>query len=222
MDTARPQPEPDMSHVVLLGDSIFDNAAYVPGGPDVVRQFARALPGWRATLLAVDGSVTENVLEQLDGLPAGTTHIVISSGGNDALGVQHVLTRPARSVIDALSALAQALDDFNINYGRMLDTARSTGKAVAVCTVYDAIPGLTREARTGLSLFNDTITRHAIRAGVPLLDLRRVCREAGDYSDVSPIEPSERGGERIAAALAAMLTGHDFSRPGCVAYPVPG
>jgi hypothetical protein len=27
-----------MNHIVLLGDSIFDNAAYVKGGPDVIRQ----------------------------------------------------------------------------------------------------------------------------------------------------------------------------------------
>ena len=27
-----------MGHVVLLGDSIFDNAAYVRGGPDVIRR----------------------------------------------------------------------------------------------------------------------------------------------------------------------------------------
>lgn len=33
-----------MSHVVLLGDSIFDNAAYVAGGPDVIRQLREMLP----------------------------------------------------------------------------------------------------------------------------------------------------------------------------------
>ena len=27
-----------MKHIVLLGDSIFDNAAYVEGGPDVITQ----------------------------------------------------------------------------------------------------------------------------------------------------------------------------------------
>ena len=27
-----------MSHIVLLGDSIFDNAAYVNRGPDVIKQ----------------------------------------------------------------------------------------------------------------------------------------------------------------------------------------
>jgi hypothetical protein len=37
-----------MSHLILLGDSIFDNAAYTEGGPDVVTQlkeFAARGPG---------------------------------------------------------------------------------------------------------------------------------------------------------------------------------
>jgi hypothetical protein len=38
-----------MTHIVLLGDSIFDNAAYVASGPDVVRQLREILPsGWGA------------------------------------------------------------------------------------------------------------------------------------------------------------------------------
>ena len=42
-------------HVVLLGDSAFDNKAYVAGGPDVVAQLrARLPPSWRASLGAVD------------------------------------------------------------------------------------------------------------------------------------------------------------------------
>jgi hypothetical protein len=36
-----------MGHLVLLGDSVFDNAAYVGGGPDVVAQLRARLPtGW--------------------------------------------------------------------------------------------------------------------------------------------------------------------------------
>jgi hypothetical protein len=43
-----------MSHVVLLGDSIFDNARYVPGRPAVIEQVRQALPRpWQATLLAI-------------------------------------------------------------------------------------------------------------------------------------------------------------------------
>ena len=46
-----------MGHVVLLGDSIFDNARYVPGGPSVTDHLRRSLPReWQVTLLACDGS----------------------------------------------------------------------------------------------------------------------------------------------------------------------
>ena len=76
-----------MPHVVLLGDSIFDNAAYVAGGPDVVRQLRDILPsGWRATLNALDGAVIADLPQQLQKLPSDATHLVVSVGGNDALG----------------------------------------------------------------------------------------------------------------------------------------
>src|SRR3954452_23575611 len=44
-------------HVVLLGDSIFDNDAYTGSEPDVVQHLRSMLPtGWSATLCAVDGA----------------------------------------------------------------------------------------------------------------------------------------------------------------------
>jgi hypothetical protein len=50
-----------MTHGVLLGDSIFDNAAYVAGGPEVVKQLRQCLPGnWQASLRAIDGAVITN------------------------------------------------------------------------------------------------------------------------------------------------------------------
>ncbi len=54
-----------MNHLVLLGDSIFDNAAYVRGGLDVLAHLRQQiLFEWKATLRAVDGSVVENVRRQ--------------------------------------------------------------------------------------------------------------------------------------------------------------
>src|SRR5918994_6016571 len=67
-----------MPHVVLIGDSIFDNAAYPSGGPDVVSQVRELLaPGWKATLLAVDGSTTDHVARQLARLPTQATHLPV-------------------------------------------------------------------------------------------------------------------------------------------------
>jgi hypothetical protein len=51
-----------MKHIVLLGDSVFDNKAYVNGGLDVLAQLRRLIPdGWQVSLRAIDGSVVEKV-----------------------------------------------------------------------------------------------------------------------------------------------------------------
>jgi hypothetical protein len=79
--------------MVLLGDSIFDNKAYV-GGRDAVIDQVRARLGndWMATVLAVDGDSTKDVTAQLKELPATASHLVISVGGNDALMNQGILS----------------------------------------------------------------------------------------------------------------------------------
>lgn len=57
-------------HVVLLGDSIFDNASYTNGLPDVVTHLRGILPdGAEASLLAIDGSTTADLVDQLTNLP---------------------------------------------------------------------------------------------------------------------------------------------------------
>src|SRR4051812_35028183 len=60
-----------VGHVVLLGDSVFDNAGYLAGGgPDIVAQLRARLPsGWRATLLARGSAVARDVPGQLQRLP---------------------------------------------------------------------------------------------------------------------------------------------------------
>ena len=152
-----------MKHVVLLGDSIFDNAAYVAGGPDVVAQLRDRLPaGWRATLGAVDGAVTGDVRRQLDRVPSDASHLVVSVGGNDALGHAHVLDEGARSMAEALDRLAGIRERFGRDYRAMLDAVLGRGLPTAVCTIYEArFPdsGRRRLAATGLTIFNDRITR---------------------------------------------------------------
>src|SRR5262245_59988288 len=201
-----------MGHVVLLGDSIFDNARYVPGEPAVIDQARRALPaGWSATLLAVDGHVTQNVAEQLTRMPADATHLFISAGGNDALSESGLLTEPAVTVGDGLSMVAEARTRFRDSYRAMLRAVAAAGKPTAICTVYDSIPGLGQAEVTALAGFNDVILREAFTAGLPVLDLRLVCDQSTDYSAVSPIEPSSIGGAKIARLIAEVATSHDFS-----------
>jgi hypothetical protein len=194
-------------HIVLLGDSIFDNGAYVGGAPDVVRQLRDRLPGgWRATLLAVDGAVVGNVQSQLERLPPDASLLVVSAGGNDALGEAYLLQQRSASVGEAVMVLADAQSRFSQRYEPMIEAVVATGTRAAVCTIYDANfpPPEGRVIAAALALFNDVITRAAFRRGLPLIDLRLICGDPADYAN--PIEPSEQGGAKIADAIAGLAT----------------
>lgn len=208
-----------MSHVVLLGDSIFDNASYVPDRPPVIEQVRRGLPtNWKGTLVAVDGHTVEDVASQLPRIPSDATHFILSVGGNDALGASRLLHERAGTVRDALAMLAEALGDFSAAYAEMLKSVLALGKPTAICTIYDAVPLLGDAERAALAGFNDVISRAAGIAGIPLIDLRIICNHVDDYSPLSPIEPSVVGGAKIADAICRAVTTHDFAKRVCAVY----
>jgi hypothetical protein len=203
-------------NVVLLGDSIFDNAAYVRAGePDVVRQLARQLSDrWRATLCALDGAVVDSVYPQLAAIPAGATHLVLSVGGNDALGHIGLLHEPAQLARQTLLRLADIRDGFARRYEALVQALLERGLPTMVCTIYEGNlpePELPRAASAALTVFNDVILRTAFATGVSVIDLRLVCDAPEHYAN--PIEPSAAGGDRIARSIAHAVTSNDV-RPG--------
>jgi lysophospholipase L1-like esterase len=207
-------------HVVLLGDSIFDNKAYVGDGPDVVSQLREALPsGWTATLNAVDGSTTVDIARQADAIPKDATHLVVSAGGNDALGHKDFLEAKASSVAEVLGLLSKFRARFQETYGDMLEAVMARKLPTAICTIYDPNydePDLRRVAAAGLSVFNDVITREVFARGLPLIDLRLIFDRAADYAN--PIEPSSTGGAKIAKVITHVVTSHDFGLPRSEVY----
>lgn len=210
-----------MGHVALVGDSIFDNRTYVAGDePAVIDQIRESLPdGWQATLLAVDGSVTGDVPRQLDGLSGDVSHIVVSVGGNDALEHLSMLTEDAASVAEVFGRIATIGEQFERSYLHTLGAVLRRHVATTVCTVYfPSFPDRTmqRLACAGLAVFNDVILRAAVNAGAPVLDLRLICDEPADYAN--PIEPSAHGGQKIARAIAQVVTSHNFAGRRTVIY----
>lgn len=205
-----------MPHLVLLGDSIFDNARYTSGGPDVVSQVRRFLPsGWNASLLAIDGSTTDNVADQMQHLPREATHLVLSVGGNNALmhasslGIS-LFGVPGTPTAGALESLADISDDFETRYRTAVDACLRRRLPLIVCTIYNGcFPDKTyqRIASAALAIFNDIILRVAIEHGLPVIDLRLVCSDPRDYAN--PIEPSSVGGEKIARVIVMLVTAAD-------------
>jgi len=185
-----------MPHISLLGDSIFDNAAYIDGGADVLTHLQRQLPaGWYASLHALDGSFIEDVSAQLADLSSKTTHLIVSAGGNDVLQHQSLLDAPATSTAAAFIQLAEAVTAFRNRYRRMLGALAAQQLPTATCTIYNPCypePQWQQLASTALAAFNDAIVQEAVAAGIPLLDLRAICTEPEDYAN--PIEPSSQGG----------------------------
>jgi hypothetical protein len=192
-----------MQHIVLLGDSIFDNASYVPVGKSVLQHFQTLLPeGSRVTLLAVDGDIVQSVFDQLEDLPADATHLALSVGGNDALHLAgQLFGKTVQTIGEALSAAYEFVADFRSDYESLFTRLAATQLPIAACTIYDNVPGLGHRELAGLALFNDVITRTALEHRANLIDLRILCRDTADYSEVSPIEPSHLGGLKIAKAI---------------------
>jgi lysophospholipase L1-like esterase len=201
-----------MNHIVLLGDSVFDNAVYINGGIEVIAHLRHQIPtAWKATLRAVDGSTIENIHNQILDLPSDTTHLMISVGGNDALQMADLLEAKARSAAEALNLLANASEEFERRYNNMLNAVLPLNIPTAICTIYYPRfpePIIQRLAVTALSVFNDVIIREAFRAGLPLLDLRLICNRDEDYAN--PIEPSEGGGRKIAEAMVRLIREYHF------------
>lgn len=150
---------------------------------------------------------TADVEQQLERLPETVTHLVVSSGGNDALDHIGILEQPASTSGEVLDLLSEIAGRFEERYREMMNLLRATGLPLTLCTIYNGeMPedDVRRRAITALTVFNDVILRVAFEAGARVIDLRSVCSLPEHYAN--PIEPSAVGGARIADAIARAIT----------------
>lgn len=208
-----------MTHVVLLGDSVFDNKSYTGNLPDVPAYLDAVLPEWDVTMLARDGATTASIGWQLHKVPRDATHLVVSIGGNDALGNSDMLRltwQPPRRGRNrrrglqyfqvAMAVLHDRIRGFASDYAEALDEVRALGLPVTVCTIYNPdYAGLRAQVvRTALSVFNDEILRYARRHDLGVIELRDVCTIPEDFE--LDIEPSGTGGLKVALAIGEHVT----------------
>ena len=194
----------EMMHIAMLGDSVFDNAAYVGGAPDVRAQLQSLLMDAEVSSAARDGAMIAGIALQLRQIPRSATHIVVSIGGNDAIEASGVIEENTNSVAEALEKLAAIRDRFARSYAGMVELVLERSLPVAFCSIYEPrFPdgARRRAAATALAVLNDVITRNVFTKRASLIDLRLVCDQDADFAN--PIEPSPAGGEKIARAIAS-------------------
>jgi len=198
-------------HIVLLGDSVFDNAMYTSGGPAVADHLrARLGSGQEVTLLAVDGDRVADVPAQLRRLPEGGTHFFLSVGGNDALDHVGLLNERVRNVGEGMVLLGGRVDEFETRYREM---ARAVSSAVNsevgplhLCTIYNGSFGPEAPmVSAAVRLFDDAIQRTAHTFGLPVLELRDLLNEPAHYAN--PIEPNVEGGRILAEEILRRARG---------------
>lgn len=209
---------PSGQHAILIGDSIFDNGRYTCSGPAVIVQVRERLsPGWKASLLAVDGATTESVVSQLERLPKDASHLVLSAGGNDALMKQSILDAPVKSSADTFMLLSKAVQEFEANYRKLIRACLEKEIPLMICTIYNGNfpdPGYQRRVSAALAVFNDAILRTATEFRLKALELRHICYKPEDYAN--SIETSSAGGEKIATAIVRELSALSARNPGAI------
>ena len=142
-----------MKHIVLLGDSIFDNGSYVGYNElDVPNQLKSLVNNdCKVTNLAVDGHVTSHIVTQLNNLPSDATHLFVSVGGNDALGHLSILNEPIPTIGDAFQKMYLIGENFQKAYSEMLDSVLVHKLPTTVCSVY--YPRFTAQSLNRVQLY---------------------------------------------------------------------
>lgn len=200
----------DIKHIVLAGDSIFDNDGYVPGEPGVIEQLRMSVPkDWSAAKIAVDGDCIRHVYSRVENLPTHYTDMVLSIGGNDALGYSTIIDE-MDSIEDLPRLAARPMTEFRKDYQTLLDHLIALDVKLSVCTIYTAVPFDNAEWREyvpiALNLFNSIIKEEAQKRNIDVIDIDKVCTEPADFAAVSPIEPSAIGGQKIVDLIIEHLS----------------
>jgi len=214
VDYAREYGTANLGHVVLMGDSILDCKHYTKDDPDVAeRVFQELGEDWKVTLAARDGAVTQSLGWQLQDIPSDATRIILSIGGNDAMGNVGILTdKREMKIVDSLYELALMREMFKYSYEDAVEPILSLGIPVTLCTIYDCDwDEQDKDAiLTALALFNDVIIRFADEHDLPVIDLRSLLTSAEDYE--LTIEPSAIGAAKIGTRIARHVLAHAPAR----------
>ena len=195
--------------IILLGDSIIDNGAYVgPGEPDVAEQLQSLLPQHAVVKRALDGAACAEVLSSQSEHLQAADAIILSAGGNDALQHADLLEAATETTAkDVLVRLWTIREEFRRIYASLLDRLAATARPVLVMTVYNPCfdghgveTTYQQAAESAVSIFNDVTQQEAHRRSFDVLELRNLFTDRADYAN--PIEPSAIGGAKLARAMS--------------------
>jgi len=175
--------------IILMGDSVLNNANYVPEGKSVYDSLKTKLSN--VINVAKDGATISDLYGQLDKIPVdlnnSNTYIFISAGGNDILNKRTELSNTEisqlfDSYMEFLNALKTKLGSVNVN----------------IMNLYLPANPRYQSYKTSINQWNQLIEASSSKIGETynVIDLYTLLTNTNDF--VYDIEPSESASDKIA------------------------
>jgi hypothetical protein len=181
--------------VVLLGDSILKNNSYVPDGKGIDNILEER--SVKIQSLAVNSSKIVDVYSQINKIPIElnnkSTTIFLSSGGNDILSFyvdQHGDPNDTGFLNTMMAAYKKLV--------KSIQTRMDLSKIVLL-DIYYPTSNQYAQYKPLLVKWNDLIANYARENSLGLLQISQSVTSSEDFT--LGIEPSEKGGEKIAQGI---------------------
>ena len=183
--------------IVLLGDSILKNNSYVKNGQSI-EDILRENKGDNLYCLALNNSTIVDVYSQIDSVPLElnneNTIIFLSSGGNDILS-QYV-DKHDSDVSDT-----HVLNVIFIAYKKMVKSLRAKMNKVKIVLIdiYYPTSNQFSQYKPIVQDWNKMLEKYAREKSYGLIQISKSVTASDDFT--LSIEPSEKGGEKIARSI---------------------
>jgi lysophospholipase L1-like esterase len=175
--------------VILMGDSVLNNANYVPSGKSVYDRLKTKLS--KVINVSKDGATINDLYGQLDKIPVdlnnSNTYIFISAGGNDILNKRTELS----------STEIRRLFDSYMEFLKALRTKLGSAK-INILNLYLPSNPRYQSYKTSVEQWNQLINQSSSKVGemYNVIDLYGLLTSPDDF--VYDIEPSESSSDKIA------------------------
>ena len=183
--------------IVLLGDSILKNNSYVKNGLSI-EDILREKKGDNLHCLALNHSTVVDVYSQIDSIPLElnneNTTIFLSSGGNDILS-QYV-DKHDSDVSDT-----HILNVIFIAYKKMVKSIQTKMNKVKIVLIDIYYPHSNQfsQYKHIIQEWNHLLEKYAREKSYGLIQISKRVTSSDDFT--LSIEPSEKGGEKIARSI---------------------
>ena len=178
--------------IILIGDSVLNNANYVPSGKSVYDILKTKLS--KVLNFSKDGATINDLYSQLDKIPTNLnkteTHIFISAGGNDILNKSSELN--SANITHLFNRYMDFLKSLRVKLGNA---------QIHILNLYLPANPRYQSYKPSIDQWNQLINNNSSKIGeiYNVVDLNSLLTTPNDF--VYDIEPSEFASEKIATII---------------------